>query len=367
MRNYPEVIHPWTVNWFETLPEAYQQLDSEQRNPAVRAWDGLNVAPFDLTESGGWSQRYPSSQIIDYRVAVFNVTPGHRVYFQVWVKPGAKPGLSGAYVMNMAETEFIETTPDYAMNGAVITGPTLIEGYFYPPPSGQFKFFIANLSDENLDPTSMPSFDAVNVSLRRVDYADLPTTLPGAEDSYYPMLRYMDGIGQIGGKYRALSDELWSGKYTDPELCPDSALRWLAQMLGVPRRIYQNLDAPELRQVLKNTAAQGLTAVGSRASLEEVAKSFLLGEKNCNIIPHPDKPHTLVVRVRIGEVPGGDLAALGAQLRATGVVPAGHLIEVAEGVPTWNQWEAAAGSTWVELESRAPRWNAYDELGLTFT
>lgn len=137
-------------------------------------------------------------------------------------------------------------------------------------------------------------------------------------------------------------------------------------MLGIHRRIYRNLEMPALRTLIKNIATQGLAALGSRASIAEIVKPHLIGDQKVRVGSHPTRAHVIRVKVRIEEIPDNDLSRLKATLQATGTIPAGHQIIVEDGVdtvPTWAQWEAAAGTSWADLEARAPRWTNADVLG----
>lgn len=180
---------------------------------------------------------------------------------------------------------------------------------------------------------------------------------------YYPMLRWMDGIGRIGGEMRDLSDSLWAGDLTDVHKVPDDAVRWLAQMLGVgaAQRV---LSTADLRAYLVELTTNGRPAVGTRAAIAEAARRFLTGDKQVGVVPSSTTPHTIVVLVRASEVPGGDLAALAANIRAAGVVPAGHNLTAVNAVPTWDTWLAAAGTTWDQVEGKARTWNDADSLGV---
>lgn len=365
--SYPEEVHPWTVAWFQTLPQSYQMLDAGQKNPPMQLWDGLNQAPFDVTVAGGWSTDYED----EARRAVFQgfaVSPGEKVHYQIWVKPNQVPG--GSLMVTVFDT--LSNQPvtvighDQLTN---VTSPEELAGYFYPPLHGQFVVYLSlNGHDPGAGPVpgSHPVVDAVSISKRHVTYGELPRKAPNDTQTCHPLLRFMDGIGQIGGRYRELSDQLWDGHFTNPETCSDGDLPWLAQMLGIHRRIYRNLEYPDLRALIRNTASQGLAAMGSRAGIAEIVRPFLTGEQKVSVGPHPSLKHVIRVKVRVDEIPDKDLARLAATLQTTGTIPAGHQIIVEDGVdtvPTWAQWEAAAGTTWAELEARAPRWTDADILG----
>lgn len=359
--SYPEEVHPWTIAWFETLPQAYQTLDAEQLNPLAQAWDGLNQLPFNTTVAGGWSTDYDET----LRRAIFQgfaSSPGEKVHYQIWAVPNTTPG--GALVISVFDTNTKQplplTGPD-RLTGT--TSPQGLEGFFYPPLHGNF---IVHLALSGAAPGAYPLLDAVSLSRRHVTYQELPRATAATEQTRHPLLRFMDGIGQIGGQYREISDDLWDGHYTNPQTCPEDALPWLAQMLGIHRRIYRNMERPALRALIINTAANGLAALGSRASITEIVATHLIGDRKTSVGPHPTLKHVILVKVRIDEIPDKDLLRLQAELQGSGMMPAGHQIIVEDGVdatPTWAEWEAAAGTSWSELESRAPRWTDADILG----
>ncbi|QTF82131.1 hypothetical protein SEA_PRAIRIE_34 [Arthrobacter phage Prairie] len=184
-----------------------------------------------------------------------------------------------------------------------------------------------------------------------------------AESGGYPLRRWMDGIGKIAGDVRAINDDLWEGRYTDPATVPDGApLRWLGQMLGAPAQQRSRGDAA-LRQYLVDLVASGRTAVGTRQAIYEVAKHFLTGARQVNVVPSSTTPHRIVLLVRADEVPG-TLAELAAQVKASGAVPAGHDVIAQIVTASWDSWSAAAGTTWDEREARAVTWNEADSLGV---
>lgn len=180
----------------------------------------------------------------------------------------------------------------------------------------------------------------------------------------YPLLKWMEGIGSVAGEVREISDALWDGVYTDPGRVPDGApLRWLAQMLGAPAAQRTKTDL-ELRQYLIDLVGTGRAAVGTRRAIYEVSKYFLTGDRQVNVVPSATTPHRVVLLVRADEVPGGDLVALAAKVKASGAVPAGHDVLAQAVVSTWDSWSAAAGVSWDEREARVVTWSESDSLGV---
>ncbi|QDK01912.1 hydrolase [Arthrobacter phage Vibaki] len=219
----------------------------------------------------------------------------------------------------------------------------------------------------------------------RVDSVDLVhdwsrawwKTLPGAYRAAdvaqgYPLLRYMEGAGRVAGEVRALSDDMWGETFMNPATTPDTALRWVAQLMGVPAKIRDQPTA-DLRAYLVDLALNGRPASGTRGDLANAARRYLTGAKQVSVIPSPTSPHRIVLLVRADEVPGADvnltnaLNTLVANVRSTGVMPAGHELAAQAANPTWDSWEAAAGATWDTREAAARTWTEADSLGVVIT
>ena len=80
------------------------------------------------------------------------------------------------------------------------------------------------------------------------------------------------------------------------------------------------------------------------------------------------RAHTIVIIARPDEVPGNDLGALAEQIRAAGLVPAGHTLEVVIAAATWQGFEdavTAAGGTWADYERETRTWADDESLGLS--
>ncbi|WP_427017889.1 hypothetical protein ACQCSX_04540 [Pseudarthrobacter sp. P1] len=179
----------------------------------------------------------------------------------------------------------------------------------------------------------------------------------------YPMLRFMDGPGRIAGEIADITNGMYAGAYTDPETAPDSMLRWLAMMLGVPPRQRQ-VPLPQLRTQLQVLTSAGRPAAGTRAMLQEITKTFLTDGGQCLVEPSSTRPHVLILYVRAYEVPDGDLAALASRVQDSGYVPAGHVVEAKPVITTWDAWEDTAGVTWDLKEANIPTWNRSDSAGV---
>lgn len=179
----------------------------------------------------------------------------------------------------------------------------------------------------------------------------------------YPMLRYMEGVGRIAGQVRDLTDAIWSGEFMNPATTPDSALSWLAQLMGTDET-GRRMPTPELRQYLVDMSAEGRVAVGTKLHIQAVAKNFLTGDRRVAVVPSSKKLHSLILVVAEADMPDLDVEAFIGKVRASGVVPAGHEIVVSLAVSTWDDWEKAAGETWDDLEGRVKTWAESDALGV---
>lgn len=360
-------VHPWTVDWWASLPAVYRTADAEQESPDLLYQVGFNAEPMFVKGLDGWDvtpiEQDPDFVVFQFRRAFYGIDPALPVVFQAWWTadaPGATVSLSlvdgvgrnlGAHDFTDLPTGDGDDTLISALSAAEPVTATLTVGS--PVGDGGLLF----------------SVRGVNVGARAVDYAALPGN---AERSRYPLLRYMDGPGQIAGTIRDLSDDLWAGTFMDPRHTPDTALRWVAQLMGVSATI-RNQTAADLRAYLVDLADNGRPASGTRGDIANAARKFLTGDKQAIMIPSPTKQHSIIVLVRADELPGADvdepaaLATLVAGIRSAGVVPAGHELTAQISEPTWDQWETSAGATWDTREAAARTWTDADSLGVTIT
>ncbi|ALY09360.1 tail protein [Arthrobacter phage Jawnski] len=182
-------------------------------------------------------------------------------------------------------------------------------------------------------------------------------------EGYFPLLRWLNGVGALAGEMRDLSDAVWNNELTDLSKAPDAALRWLAQLLGLSES-QRAVSLTDLRAALVEITAGGRPAIGTRRSIAEATKRFLTGEKQVTVLPSSITPHTIVLLVRAAEVPGGNLVTLANNVRATGVIPAGHNVIAQNAVATWDSFMAAAGVSWNEKDQKAVTWAKHDTLGV---
>lgn len=186
--------------------------------------------------------------------------------------------------------------------------------------------------------------------------------LDAVQSPRWPLLRYLQGPGGEAQRVRDESDRWWDGVYTDPDQVPSGpALTWLAQVMGV-----RTAGVPEhqVRGILADFAAGGRRAVGTRQQIAEAARRALTGDRQVSVVPSAQDPHRLVVLVRADELTAEGLEAVLTQVRAAGVVPAGHVLVAQAATASWNAWEAAVGATWDEVESRLMTWTDADSAGV---
>jgi len=178
----------------------------------------------------------------------------------------------------------------------------------------------------------------------------------------YPLLRYLNGPAGEAQRVREASDRWWSGEYTDPDVVPaGQMLRWLAQVMGVRTR---GVPEHQVRGILQDIREGGRRAVGTRELIAEAARRALTGDRQVSVVPSAQDPHRLMILVRADQLTTEGLAKVAAEVRAAGVVPAGHVLVPQAASASWDAWQAAAGATWDEVESRLVTWNDADSAGV---
>lgn len=353
-------VHPWTIAWYDTLPEAYRMLDKNQLNPAPEAWSAYTQDPTFFTGWGDWEITAPIQAVDEVMISMkqtFRGISGEPVHTQIW---WAAPVVEGIVVqiavLDDADQPVSEVTAE-----ALVGVADQLHLSFYPSIDGHFTVRILVLVPA--PEGNMLEILGINVGPRIVLASDLPLGGTRAPTTR-PLLRFMDGIGKIGGSFRDMSDNLWDGKYTNPATVPDHALRWLAQMMGVPSILRGQLDNSRLREYMADMTTSGRKGTGTLTAISEAARAFLTGNRMVEVIKHETLPHTLVILVKADEVPGGNLQGIIDTVRAAGVMPAGHDLIARDAIATWDAWEAAAGTTWTDVEEAAPTWVRADSLGI---
>lgn len=133
----------------------------------------------------------------------------------------------------------------------------------------------------------------------------------------------------------------------DPELCPDWALPWLAQFVGIT--LPAGMPPDEAREVIG--AVYGFRR-GTRQAMEAAAALYLTGEKTVHFRERdpdsPDPPYTLEVVTLDEETP--DPAAVE---RALIALKPGGLVLKYRGVVGWDYQEMTGeGGTYLALKSK---------------
>lgn len=360
-------VHPWTRNWWRTLPDAYRAADGVQDTPPQLVQVGLNAQPTFLHGLDGWHltplEQTDDFMVLRFRRSFFGTDLDRVLNFQVWWTADTADGYltveltdaTGRDLGTHALTGVAAGDGDDTLTGVLSTAEPITATLTIGTPVG--------------DGGLLFTVRAVNVGYDIVELDDL--TVPEGSGQF-PLLRYMEGAGRTAGQVRDVSDGLWSGEFLKPANAPDTTLRWMAQMMGVSATI-RNQSPDGLRAYLVNLTVNGRPASGTRRDINAAAKLYLTGTKQTVMVPSTITLHTLIMLVREDEVPGADtdlpaaLAALVAFVRATGVVPAGHNLIARTATPTWDEWEAAAGVSWTDVEGHTRTWTDSDSLGVTIT
>lgn len=154
----------------------------------------------------------------------------------------------------------------------------------------------------------------------------------------------------------------------DPLTADAAWLPWLVQLVG--GTLDPAASVAEQRDTVRY-ATSGWKA-GTRDSIQNAARSALIGSQYAKVIPHqladgnPGQWYDVVVVTRSSETPDVS-AVLGAVLRK-GVKPAGVVLRHRPVGTTWNQIEALR-PTWDDWENDdqgAVTWNRWEETGFTY-
>jgi hypothetical protein len=358
-------VHEWTRNWWKTLPAAYRAADAAQEAPGLLYQVGFNAQPLFITGLDGWTltpiEQDEDFVVLRFRRVFYGIDPTLPVVFQAWwTADSADSTISLALADGVGRNLGTHTLDELPAGDG---DDTLISDLSASEPVTATLIFSTPLGDGGL----LFNIRGINVGHHAVDFESLPGN---AVSSHYPLLRYMEGAGQIAGQVRDVSDGLWSGEFLEPANTPDSALRWVAQLMGVSATI-RNQSPDDLRAYLVDLAENGRPASGTRRDITNAARKFLTGNRQATVVPNPARLHSLVMLVREDELPGADvdapaaLAVLVAGVRASGTMPAGHELTAQIASPSWDEWEAAAGVTWDNRDAVARTWTEADSLGVT--
>lgn len=128
----------------------------------------------------------------------------------------------------------------------------------------------------------------------------IPTLGDGDQAAGWPLLAFLDGIGQIIQRVADLADDTptapgWS-LLLDPDRCPTYALPWLAQIVGVRFDQTQSTEAAQ-RAAIK--AEQGFTR-GTPAAMQAAAAKWLQPNQQVIIYERDTDPYHLTVVLELG-------------------------------------------------------------------
>lgn len=179
----------------------------------------------------------------------------------------------------------------------------------------------------------------------------------------YPLLRFLDGIGHQAGQIQDQHDAMWSGEIFNPDTTGDELLEWVAYLLGftAKRRAH---PASVLRETITDHVGTGAHNIGTRQYTAAAVRPYLNPGARVQVLASSSARHTLIIGVDPDDVPDQDYDRLTRQVRAAGVVPAGHALLVQNVRATWDQWEAAAGDTWEDKEANIVTWQDSDQAGV---
>lgn len=340
--------HNFTVAWWRELPEVHRLADRAQGEVLAPSWDGLNRDPRFVTGFDGWD-RVNTSGESPYVASVsftrtFTPTPNVPVLVRSWHTPLVQGGVAlsrvrvthtvrdyaGSVVASTravveSEQGTVDTwvTPDrfgritvvvdvaietagpggfepeiteqggvYTVPGVTMTSPGVYTGddrtTVTMVEAGRYQVETQRVGDATQ--ATMDMVAAIHVGTRAVDFEELPDLAAFTTLKPYPLLRFMDGIGHLAG---FLDDELqhmWEGHTFNPVTAPNEWLRFLATMLGIPRRYLSQLTLGQLRSHLVAFMEQGRPPIGSRRAIAEIAKQWLTGDKQVTVIPAASAP-----------------------------------------------------------------------------
>jgi len=179
----------------------------------------------------------------------------------------------------------------------------------------------------------------------------------------FSLLRFMDGPGHIAGNVQDILNDMYDGVYTDPHRVPDGApLRWLSMLLGIKRAVTNE----ETRARLIGFTQDGRAAVGTRRSISDAARPYLIGDNRLRVRPSKDDPWVIEIFVPSVSIPPEGMDYVARQIQAQGVVPAGHRVQLIAVTSQWDAWEAEVevSAGWDRVEVNIPRWRDSEARGI---
>lgn len=124
----------------------------------------------------------------------------------------------------------------------------------------------------------------------------------GDESLGYPLLRWLDGPGQLIERLNDLAlddpttgDPGWSIIF-DPTRCPTYALPWLAQCVGVRFDSTQNTDATQRAAIVAEPAFKR----GTPSAIQAAAAKYLSSGQQVILFERDTDPYHFTVLIRLG-------------------------------------------------------------------
>lgn len=200
-------------------------------------------------------------------------------------------------------------------------------------------------------------WNALPLAVRNGDVEDVDG------DQAMPLLKFLDGPGHIAGTIRDYINDFYDGVFTDPNRVPDGKpLRWLALMLGVKRAVQDS----ETRARLIAMTEDGRAPVGTRRAITDAAKPYLIGDIRATTKPSSTDPFLIEVFVPAVSLPPEGIGWVAKQIMDSGVVPAGHRVQLIAVTSSWDAWEreVEVDLGWDRVEVNIPRWRDSEARGI---
>jgi len=296
-------VHPFTVDVWRALPECYRTADRVQGFQIGDAWHGLNRDPRFITGWDGWDRSNTSTKPWEARLALsrrFRAEPNVPVLVRSFHDPrintpadadssilgyaevGSWTLGAGGETMTVRHTVRNHTGDVVASATVDLAEPGYVDTWATPDRYGTLHVTV----DAALPvPDSYNIITGIHVGTREATWEELPDLSRFTVAAAYPVLRFLDGVGHQAGYLADVLDQIYTGGWTDPYTAPDSALPFLAAVLGLPRDYAETLTRTQLRAHLVALAENGRPQAGTARAIEEVAAQWLSGEKQATVIP----------------------------------------------------------------------------------
>jgi P2-related tail formation protein len=141
----------------------------------------------------------------------------------------------------------------------------------------------------------------------------IPTLGDGDQAYGWPLLTFLDGLGQIIQRIDDLASDDTAGNpgwsiLLDPARCPPYALAWLAQLVGVRFDQTQTTAAAQRAAI---QAEQGFNR-GTPAALQAAAAKWLAPNQSVVIVERDTDPYHFTVSIQLGHLAPATYAQISA-------------------------------------------------------